>query len=522
MTRTNISQTSLYDRRSWLKSSAASAMTSTTLLSTLVNLKLTSSALAAASIPSTGPYKAIVCVFFNGGIDGYQLLTPFGTTAGDSDYGAYATSRSNMAMKREGFDPVDSTYGNLRPIIDQATGKTFGIHPRLPYLRELYHAGRATFVTNVGTLVQPIASKSAFEDFNVSKPLGLFSHSDFQRHWHTAMPLSRVEAEGWGGRMADLLTDPVNQNSINVYTAISTAGNMAWQRGNRIRSYAISPQYSSDYIGGAERTYGFALPGTTSYSQLSRFDRSLADVRNDYANQTYSDLLEKSIATERHVSRVSAENFQAAIEAVTLPSGPGIVPFDINGYGLGGQLASVARVIKARTALNQNRQLFIVEVHGWDHHTGLLPGMNEQLPDVDRGIKAFHDFLQAEGLLDQVLTFSISDFARTISSNGAGTDHAWGNNLFVMGGAVNRGGGPVGTNRLWGTYPEIKLGSQSPWDTSDRGTYIPTLSSDVYLAEICRWLGVPNDDFLQTILPNIRNFHAAGNSNFPLGFLRAT
>jgi hypothetical protein len=95
-------------------------------------------------------------------------------------------------------------------------------------------------------------------------------------------------------------------------------------------------------------------------------------------------------------------------------------------------------------------------------------------------------------------------------------------NIFVMGGAVNTDGGPAGTNRIWGTYPEVKLGAQSPLDTSDRGTYVPLLSSDAYHAEICRWIGVPNDDLLRTILPNIRNFYGQAGSELPIGFLRLT
>jgi uncharacterized protein (DUF1501 family) len=150
-------------------------MTSATFLSTLVNLKLTSSALAASTIPNDGNYKALVCIFFNGGIDGFQLLTPFGTTANDADYNAYLASRTNMALKRQGFEAVDSVYGNLLPIVDSATGKTFGVHPRLPYLRSLYNQGRATFVANVGTLVEPIADKVAFERSDVQKPIGLFT-----------------------------------------------------------------------------------------------------------------------------------------------------------------------------------------------------------------------------------------------------------------------------------------------------------------------------------------------------------
>lgn len=522
-------------RRQLLQYGTCGAMGSTTFLSTMLNLRLTSSALAAAPLPTTG-YKALVCIFLNGAIDGYQVLTPFGDTTGDQDFANYAASRSNMSLKREdpsnpgnagnGWDTAGqaagATYGYLQQITDSATGKKYGIHPRFTHLKNLYNAGKATFVANVGALADPIANKTEFAQVSKRKPVGLFSHSDLQRHWQTGVPMSRNQAKGWGGRMADLLTDPTSQNNLNVYTsaysAISTLGRNIWQTGTTSVPYAISSPTSATALGGAVLLDGYAKVGSTEYNGLQSYDKDASDVQNDFINHQYADLLEKSINVARSNARDAGESFNVAYNAATLPTqlpngGGPVLPFENS--GLSAQLQAVARVIKQRSTLGQNRQIFMVQVGGWDHHANLLQNQNSMIPGIDRGLKSFHDFLAAEGILNDVCTFTISDFGRTISSNGIGTDHAWGSNMIVMGGALNTAGGP----RIWGTYPQILMGNNSILDTSTRGTYIPTTSTDAYHAEFCRWMGIANGSYLEAVLPNIRRFYASGSSGNPMGFL---
>jgi hypothetical protein len=93
--------------------------------------------------------------------------------------------------------------------------------------------------------------------------------------------------------------------------------------------------------------------------------------------------------------------------------------------------------------------------------------------------------------------------------------------MLVMGGALNQG--PGGAPRIWGEYPEIKLGTAQPRDTSTRGTYIPSMSTDSYHAELALWFGLPNDTTvgspLRAVFPNIANFHSGGGSTHPVGFM---
>ncbi len=497
-------------RRRLLKFGACGAMTNTTLLSTLMHLKLTGSLMAAnAAVPPTGGYKALVCLFFDGGADSYNFLTPYGTAQGDVHYANYATTRGVGTLKRSiAWDGAwtGTDYGYLRPIVDSSsaggTGRTFGLHPRFQYLKQMYDAGHATFIANAGALVEPIANAGEYNLASKIKPVGLYSHSDQQQHWQTAVPNSRTQVKGWAGRMADLLTDPsTTATSSNVYAAISTDGQSQLLSGNRISPYSISPYGVAELVG-----IGYENP----------IDRVYSALHSDLASQTYSDLLERTVRDNRVIARDAAVAFQQAFANVTLPNLS--VPFPST-Y-LGTKLAAIAKSIKVAMSssapLHQERQVFFVQANSWDHHLDLMDSMNYGVAEVDICIKAFYDFLVAENLLDKVTTFSISEFGRTWTSNGDGTDHAWGGNPFVIGGAVN---GTPGNNRIWGSYPDILTETGDLGLDVGRGVVIPQISSDIYHAELCRWFGIPNDSNLQLVLPNIRNFYSPGTSAHPVGFL---
>ena len=109
---------------------------------------------------------------------------------------------------------------------------------------------------------------------------------------------------------------------------------------------------------------------------------------------------------------------------------------------------------------------------------------------------------------NNVTLFTISDFARTLTSNGNGTDHAWGGNVMVMGGDVNGG-------QVFGNYPTLALNSSLDLGN---GVLVPTTSTDEYFAELAQWFGVSNTD-LQNIFPNILNFYTPGATP-PIGFMQ--
>jgi uncharacterized protein (DUF1501 family) len=308
--------------------------------------------------------------------------------------------------------------------------------------------------------------------------------------------------------MADLFTDDSSSAAAsNVFTCISLAGQSLLLNGNRIYPYSIS------------NTAAVQLNGYNSTANA--YDRVFTKMQNDLASQTYADLLERTIRDETVGARDAAVAFQTAFNAATLPTtvnGNPVQPFGT--AGLGGNLGAVAKAIKVAQSpsapLNQQRQVFMVNIGGWDHHSNLIANQYNMLEGIDNGLKAFYDFLIAENMLDKVTLFSISDFSRTLQFNGSGSDHAWGACPIVMGGAVN---GTPGNNRIWGNYPDIVLDTSPTGIDRGRGVLIPSTSTDVYHAEICRWFGVQNDSNLELVLPNIRNFYSAGASSHPVGFL---
>jgi len=162
---------------------------------------------------------------------------------------------------------------------------------------------------------------------------------------------------------------------------------------------------------------------------------------------------------------------------------------------LGLQLETVAKLIAVHDDLDMQRQVFFVSMGGFDSHynqNGVQPGL---LGGISEAITAFYRATEELGVAEQVTTFTQSDFARTLTSNGDGTDHAWGGNQFVVGGAVKGGD-------LYGSYPLLAIGGG---DDVGGGRMIPTTSADQYAATLARWFGIADMD-LGVVAPHIDNF----------------
>jgi len=155
------------------------------------------------------------------------------------------------------------------------------------------------------------------------------------------------------------------------------------------------------------------------------------------------------------------------------------------------------------------RQTFFVNYGGWDHHGELLNTQAGMLATLDAAIGAYQQALEMLGLQNDVVSFTCSDFSRTLRSNGYGTDHAWGANAMVFGGKVDGG-------RIYGSYPSLAL--DGPDDVGRGGRLLPSLSADVYFAELLKWFGVSAGN-LSYVLPNIANFWNPNSGTPPLGFM---
>lgn len=148
-------------------------------------------------------------------------------------------------------------------------------------------------------------------------------------------------------------------------------------------------------------------------------------------------------------------------------------------------------------------QLF--SIGGFDNHDFLLtqhPGLLGQLAS---GLSAFQSAMTELGLADQVTTFTASDFGRTLTSNGDGSDHGWGSHHLIMGGAV-RG------QRFWGKMP--LLANNGPNDVG-QGRLIPTSSVDQLAATLAKWMGVSATE-IKTLFPNISRYNQSDLGFFSL------
>ncbi len=458
-------------RRRFLGQLNCAAISSIPVLNTLLNLKLAGTVAAAAGV---GGHKALVCLFFSGGIDSFNVLVP----RGDAEYAEYKAVRGGIALQQASLLPI-SPLGS--------PGLQLGLHPGLSGVQSLFESGNAAFVANVGTLIEPV-TKAQYDNGLKRLPLGLYSHSDQVEQWHTSTPNSH-SAKGWGGRMGDLLR---SMNTIDTVSMnISLTGSNIWQSGENVFEYTISTD-------GAIPLDGYDSTDTSPWSTVPIRTRAVdGQLAFDYQH-----LLTQSFTAKKRGAMDAYTLFNSAIDN-TLPAS--VIFPDTE---LGNQFRMIAKAIAGHGTLGHERQTFFIEYGGWDHHDNLIAQQAAMLPEVDAALKAFYDCLAALGLQDDVTVFTASDFGRTLTTDADGADHAWGGNQFVVGGAVNG-------KRIYGSYPSLYL--DSPLDVG-RGRLIPQVAVDSYFAELALWLGVPKAS-LPLVFPNISTFYDTASSSPPLGFM---
>ena len=455
-------------RRRFLGESACAAVGMTALANTLFDLRR----IAAAA--TTTDARSLVCVFLYGGNDGNNVLVP----RTGSDYGAYAATRAGLALPQSALLP-------LAPLVPTpGDSREWGLHPSLPGVRDLFQAGRAAVVANVGPLLAPL-SREEYLAHSVAVPPQLFSHSDQTLHWQTSLP-DQPAKTGWGGRTADLLRS-LNE-SAKVSMSISLAGTNTFQVGNVVTQYQVSSDGPVALAG-----YQSAAQGPDASSNALR--RLLA--------KSYGHLFERGF---RDVFDRALDNQELLAGALALAPPLATVFPDTD---LGAQLAMVAKLVAVRDALGLRRQVFFCAAQGFDTHNGQVGATAtdgahaDLLTELDGALLAFDAAMEELRVGDTVTAFTASDFGRTYLPNGSGSDHGWGGHHFVVGGAV-RGG------RIFGQMPTLAIGGP---EDSGEGRWIPTTSVDEYAATLARWFGVADSD-LPLVLPNLGRF-----ASRDLGFL---
>jgi uncharacterized protein (DUF1501 family) len=416
--------------------------------------------IGAASAQAAGGYRAIVCLFFFGGNDHTNTIMPYDPT----EHAAYLNARQSIAHARDALTPT-----SIAPVASQG-GRPFAFHPALTTFKSLYDAGKVAVVANVGPLIAP-TTKTQYRNGSVPLPPKLFSHNDQQSGWQATTPIGEGARLGWGGRMGDLLA---SQNGLTVFTCISAAGNAVFLSGRDVIQYQVSSNGAVSISAISGSLYGSQTAASAYQRVITRASPHL-----------FEDELGKITARS-----ISANNLLAS----ALMTAPALTtPIPANN-GLASQLNIVARMISARSALTANRQVFFVSLGGFDNHDQLLTEHNLRMQTVDSAVNAFYSWLQQIQMENSVTLFTASDFGRTLTSNGDGSDHGWGSHHFAIGGAVQGG--------VYGTFPQVQFNTN---EDIGQGNLLPTTSVDQYAATFARWLGVA-DANVPDVLPNVVNF----------------
>lgn len=455
-----------------------------------------------SGVPSD--YKALVCILMNGGNDGNNTIVPAHSDADLSNYSNYASVRSDQGMA--------IPQGQLLPVSVPLLGDiTYGFHPSLgpvpklgginPGIHELWEQGRLAAVINTGNLVQPL-TKAQFASVPSLRPYQLFSHSDQVQQQQSSRSDVPIPL-GWGGRIADRKNSVSNpEGRIPMITSIG--GVQLFTLGHTTMPLAIR----DGRTGLSEALILHGTGGTDPFTNART--NALAGLRR-------IDLDSQLVKAASHIGdqAQSASTALQSFEEVTAP---------FPDTHLGNQLKQVARIIKKRGELKINRQLFFVLLDGFDSHQNQLNGPNSQallLAQVSQAMRAFYDEMGVQGMLEKVTQFTLSDFGRTMNPSGngsaVGTDHGWGNHMFVLGGSVI-GGDFYGSTRPDGSgsiFPTLQLGGPDDVDlvSSPRGRWLPTTGVEQYAGTLSRWFGL-NESDLAAVFPNIVNFPTSN-----LGFM---
>ena len=459
-------------RREFLKRSALLSAVAATGAPLALNL----AAIGEAAAQTASDYKAIVCIFLNGGNDYANTLVPYD----QSTYNAYRGLRENLAYTR---DELTSTLlvpdGNGLP-----GGVQYALPPELLPLKRLFDERKHLApVLNVGTLIEP-TTKLQFNTKSVRIPPRIGSHNDQSSFWQSS--LAEGATSGWGGRMGDLLASG-NQKSI--FTCMGVGGNAVFLSGRSISQYQIG-------AGGTlavNAVKGGRLAGSQACSDLLR----------QIMTKTASAHL-----MEREYVRICERSIDSESVLTTALTGVDVPGFaDAAENSLAAQLKMVARLIKASGTLGLRRQVFMVSLGGFDNHSDLKKLHPALLTKVGSAMASFYDATEAMGMAKNVVSFTASDFGRTLTSNSSGSDHGWGSTEFVMGGAV------AGKNFI-GKSPQFANNGDNDFG---QGRLVPTTGVDQLAATLAKWFGLSDAD-IQMVLPNIVNFD---KSAWNLGFMTA-
>jgi uncharacterized protein (DUF1501 family) len=405
-------------------------------------------------------YKATVMIFLNGGADTFNMLVPHSNCGATDLYAQYAEYRG------VGAGGVALLPNQLLPI-DVPTGTqpcdTFGIHHMMPNTKQMYDDGELAFVANMGSLIEPVTAEEM--RLNLKRvPKGLFGHANGRKQaQNTNAP------KGILGRITDALMTQENPFKSAVYSMY-------------MNPFAVAGRVAAKYISYNRGVTKFVSHGQVAdvYQNVSARE-SGSMYANTWATQLTAALEDSETLGDLYSAATTTDSFDITCPHVT----------DVR-CNLNRQLQAVAKMTSMRAQTGNERETFFVSIGGFDGHqdSGVTFGYYMQI--IDESLAAFKREMVHQEIWDNVAVVTTSDFARTLTTNGIGTDHAWGGHYMMAGGSVNGG-------QIHGRYPDDLSGDLTG------GRFIPTLPWDAMWHATAKWMDV-DDSKMADVMPNHGNF----------------
>ncbi|WP_394210147.1 DUF1501 domain-containing protein [Enterovibrio calviensis] len=395
-------------------------------------------------------YKALVCVFLNGGNDFFHQVLPMDST----NYNKYASSRKGIAVSRQSLLPID---------IRDKNDVEFGLHKSLKPLMPIFQKGKVSLAMNVGPLLEP-TQKEDIVSGKAELPPYLFAHNKQQEVWQHSWQGDRYSGQGWLGMSMDVLMRDMSGIPNSFYTGPNT----------------LLDSFHSDKM--FVNKNGFEeLQALTSDVIRTSYETMATQHYDSPLVAGYADMVKQAVDAQQQMEPIIAS-----------------IPQDkrIPASNLGSQLRAIKQMIDAAQMLGHNRQVFYVSIGGFDTHDNQVRRQDELMKEFSEAIAGFYTALDAEGLTDNVMTFTMSEFGRSMHDNARkGSDHGWGGGQFIFGG--NTAG-----KQCFGTYPDFIRNGQ---DDNGDGRLIPSISHEQYAAHMVKWLGL-NNSALNTVFPTLAKF----------------
>ena len=451
------------DRRQFLQSGLSAFGVCASHSSSVFGLAVDSNFVNATK--SVNDYKTLVCVNLQGGADSISLFVP----TNNSEYNEYQKIRQNLSYEQSSINPLVSNNENL---------DGFGLPDFVSSFSSLFNDKKLSIVSNVGPLREP-TTLSMIQANKAVLPPFMNSHSDHEALWQTGF-VSVNERTGWGGR----LIEAFNNDGTLVPNNISLKQTRKFIRGNKLDPFVVNAgqiQNLSQYVDWETNS---DLPLRDMFNKLTnRSDTSL--------DESYTKVVNSAMNSNQALKR----GLQTASEtAVSYPSTTGNVAVDSEAEGFNAQLKRAAELIEIAPFLGHQRQVIFIQLGMFDTHDNQATIFPALMKLLSAGMKSFQTDLESRGIDDRVVTFTQSEFGRTLTINSNGTDHGWGGHQFVM-------GTPVLGGQVIGNLPEFAIDSSDTYQSA----FIPQFAVEQYGANLARWFGISESEMLD-IFPTYNRF----------------